>query len=79
MSHEAQAPTSAVMDTRAAIRARYGVDEAEVVQELAAGLGLGLGLAPERREAIVAEAATLIQRVRDDTNPTMMEAFLDEY
>ncbi|MBK1630303.1 bifunctional proline dehydrogenase/L-glutamate gamma-semialdehyde dehydrogenase [Thiohalocapsa halophila] len=75
MSQEAQAPASAVMDTRAAIRARYGVDEAEVVQELAAGLGL----APERREAITAEAATLIRRVRGDTNPTMMEAFLDEY
>jgi RHH-type proline utilization regulon transcriptional repressor/proline dehydrogenase/delta 1-pyrroline-5-carboxylate dehydrogenase len=38
-----------------------------------------LGLASDRRQAVTAEAARLIQRVRDDTDPTTMEAFLDEY
>ncbi|MEM7696375.1 MAG: bifunctional proline dehydrogenase/L-glutamate gamma-semialdehyde dehydrogenase PutA [Pseudomonadota bacterium] len=61
--------------TREAVRARYGVDEAEAVHELAEALNLS----PERRQVVTDEAARLIQRVRDDTDPTMMEAFLDEY
>ena len=75
MKDEAQTHPSAGAETRAAVRARYGVDEAEVVRDLVTRLGL----APERRDAVVEAAATLIQRVRDDTDPTMMEAFLDEY
>lgn len=62
-------------ETRAAVRARYTVDEAEAVRDLADRLGL----APDRRKAVTDEAEKLIQRVRDNTNPTMMEAFLDEY
>lgn len=62
-------------ETRATVRARYGIDEAEAVRDLAKSLAL----APERRAAVSEEAARLIQRVRDDTNPSMMEAFLDEY
>ncbi len=65
-------PTS---ETRAAVRVRYGVDEAEAVRELANHLEL----AADRRKAVSDEAARLIQRVRDDTHPTTMEAFLDEY
>ena len=61
--------------TRAAIRAGYAADEAEVVRQSADRLGL----APDRRQAITTEAAHLIQSVRDDTDPTTMEAFLDEY
>ncbi|MCB2019249.1 MAG: bifunctional proline dehydrogenase/L-glutamate gamma-semialdehyde dehydrogenase PutA [Burkholderiaceae bacterium] len=65
----------ATCDTRAAIRAQYEADEAEVVRQLADRLALS----PDRRQAVTAEAARLIQRVRDDTDPTTMEAFLDEY
>jgi len=75
MKDEAQTHPSAGTETRALVRARYGVDEAEVVRDLATRLGL----APEQRDAVVEAAAKLIQRVRDDTDPTMMEAFLDEY
>ncbi len=64
-----------VGETRAAIRARYAVGEAEAVRQLADRLGL----ASDRRQAVTHEAARLIQRVRDGSSPTMMEAFLDEY
>ena len=75
MKSEGRVNQFAGTETRAAVRARYSVDEARAVRDLVARLGL----APDRREAVVDEASRLIQRVRDDTNPTMMEAFLDEY
>ncbi|WP_227817485.1 bifunctional proline dehydrogenase/L-glutamate gamma-semialdehyde dehydrogenase PutA [Nitrogeniibacter aestuarii] len=62
-------------ESRAAIRARYAIDEAEAVRDLAARLGLPT----DRRQGVTAQAAQLIRQVRDDTDPTMMEAFLDEY
>ncbi len=62
-------------ETRAAVRARYAIDEAEAVRDLVKRLDLSA----DRRHAVSDEAARLIQQVRDDTDPTMMEAFLDEY
>ncbi|MEM7177711.1 MAG: bifunctional proline dehydrogenase/L-glutamate gamma-semialdehyde dehydrogenase PutA [Pseudomonadota bacterium] len=61
--------------TRQAIRACYSKDEAEVIRELAAGLGLRA----EDRRAITAKGIQLIERVRAETSPTMMESFLAEY
>ena len=62
-------------ETRAAIRARYGVEEERVVRDLIGTLDLDAA----RRARIAGAAADLIQKVRDDTDPTLMEAFLDEY
>ncbi len=75
MNSEPLSIEAATTETRAAVRTRYAMDEADAVRDLADRLGLPA----ERRDAIVEEAAKLIQRVRDDTDPTMMEAFLDEY
>ncbi|MCP5143183.1 MAG: bifunctional proline dehydrogenase/L-glutamate gamma-semialdehyde dehydrogenase PutA [Gammaproteobacteria bacterium] len=75
MSVGAHSILPASSETRAAVRARYAVDEAEAVRDLARLLDLSA----DRRKAVSAEAARIIQRVRDDTNPTMIEAFLDEY
>ena len=62
-------------ETRAGIRARYDVEEEIVVRDLIAMLDLD----ESRRATIAGAAADLIQKVRDDSDPTMMEAFLDEY
>ena len=75
MSEQAQTIELAASKTRAAIRAGYAADEAEAVRQLADRLAL----ASDRRQTVTAQAARLIQRVRDDTDPTTMEAFLDEY
>ncbi|MDJ0609203.1 MAG: bifunctional proline dehydrogenase/L-glutamate gamma-semialdehyde dehydrogenase PutA [Kiloniellales bacterium] len=64
------------LDTiRTAMRADYLPDEAAVVRRLAAESGLGAGA----RAAIAAKAAELIRRVRETTNPGLMESFLAEY
>lgn len=75
MNEETGKIKQATSDTRAAIRAGYALDEAEAVRQLSDRLEL----ASDRRQAVADEAARLIQRVRDDTDPTTMEAFLDEY
>ncbi|MBL9060109.1 MAG: proline dehydrogenase family protein, partial [Mangrovicoccus sp.] len=62
-------------DRRAAIRARQGADEAEVLRDLAGRIGLSA----EERAAISATGAGFVERVRRETSPTMMEAFLAEY
>ncbi len=62
-------------ETRANIRAGYDIEEEIVVRDLVTMLDLDEG----RRTSIVGAAAELIQKVRDDSDPTMMEAFLDEY
>ncbi|MEM1344499.1 MAG: bifunctional proline dehydrogenase/L-glutamate gamma-semialdehyde dehydrogenase PutA [Pseudomonadota bacterium] len=64
-----------ILPSRAAIRARYGVDEAQVVADLRAHLGLS----PEARQSIAAEGARLVRCVRAETRPTLMESFLAEY
>ncbi|MEM8793745.1 MAG: bifunctional proline dehydrogenase/L-glutamate gamma-semialdehyde dehydrogenase PutA [Pseudomonadota bacterium] len=61
--------------TRKAIRARYSDDEATVVRDLMDRLRLS----EADREAISAAGARLVERVRAETSPTMMESFLAEY
>jgi len=71
-------PTSAdpaLPETRAAIRARYAQSEKEVMADLMARLGLS----PEDRARIGSDGARLVERVRAETSPSMMEAFLAEY
>ncbi|MEL6774011.1 MAG: bifunctional proline dehydrogenase/L-glutamate gamma-semialdehyde dehydrogenase PutA, partial [Pseudomonadota bacterium] len=62
-------------ETRARIRDRYGAAEEAVVRELATGLRLS----PEDRAQIAAAGARMVERVRSDTTPSMMESFLAEY
>ncbi len=62
-------------DRRATIRARQAADEATILRDLAAGIGLSA----EDRAAITATGAGFVERVRKETSPTMMEAFLAEY
>ncbi|MBY8977458.1 bifunctional proline dehydrogenase/L-glutamate gamma-semialdehyde dehydrogenase PutA [Rhodobacteraceae bacterium NNCM2] len=61
--------------TRLAIRARYSEDEASVIRDLAGRLRLDAG----DRRAICDAGVRLIERVRAETSPTMMESFLAEY
>jgi len=58
-------------DLRAAIRA----DEAETIRALVADMGLSL----EERQRIAATGAALVKKVRDESDPTMMESFLAEF
>lgn len=60
---------------RAQIRANYSADEAAVIRALADTIRL----TPTERATIAADAATLVQRVRDETDPSLMESFLQEY
>ena len=69
MNRVAPESEPSVSATRAAIRAAYAIDEADAVRKLVARLDLP----PERRKAITGAAAGIIQQVRDDTDPTMME------
>ncbi|XOV84400.1 MAG: bifunctional proline dehydrogenase/L-glutamate gamma-semialdehyde dehydrogenase PutA [bacterium] len=61
------------------IRAHYaseeGADEALVIRALTDVIRLS----PTERKAIAADAAALVQRVRDETDPSLMESFLQEY
>ncbi len=58
-----------------AIRRRYAADEAEVMRELIGQIRLDEA---ERKE-IAAAGAQIVQRVRRETSPSMMESFLAEY
>ncbi len=62
-------------DIRARMRADYLPDEAEVVARLAREAGLDR----VARQAISERAADLVRRVRDNTDPNLMESFLAEY
>ena len=62
-------------DYRAAVRKNYVADEAVVIRELIASLRLS----PVEREAIAAAGAKVVERVRAETTPSMMESFLAEY
>ena len=75
MTFERQEFQIAEAETRSAIREAYTADEADVVR----ALNKELGLEASRRNAISSEAAGIITRVRNESDPTMMEAFLDEY
>jgi RHH-type proline utilization regulon transcriptional repressor/proline dehydrogenase/delta 1-pyrroline-5-carboxylate dehydrogenase len=60
---------------RARIRAAYAAEEAEVLR----GLIDRIRLLPEDRRNVAATGAQYVDRVRRETSPTMMEAFLAEY
>ncbi|OSP56035.1 bifunctional proline dehydrogenase/L-glutamate gamma-semialdehyde dehydrogenase PutA [Pseudoruegeria sp. SK021] len=60
---------------RQAVRNRYGLDEATVIRDLTRRIALS---APDRA-AVAAAGARIVERVRKETSPSMMEAFLAEY
>ncbi|QTP57459.1 bifunctional proline dehydrogenase/L-glutamate gamma-semialdehyde dehydrogenase PutA [Billgrantia antri] len=65
----------AVSETRSRIRANYAADESAVLH----GLVERIRLSEEDRQKIAATGANYVERVRKETSPTMMEAFLAEY
>ncbi|MBB3142372.1 bifunctional proline dehydrogenase/L-glutamate gamma-semialdehyde dehydrogenase PutA [Halomonas organivorans] len=65
----------AVSETRSRIRAHYNVDEAEVLR----GLVERIELTQEQRRQVAEAGANYVTRVRKETSPSMMEAFLAEY
>ncbi|MCP4331018.1 MAG: bifunctional proline dehydrogenase/L-glutamate gamma-semialdehyde dehydrogenase PutA [Gammaproteobacteria bacterium] len=60
---------------RDAIRTHYTADEASVVRELIAQIRLDAG----ERNAVAAAGAKIVDQVRNETTPSMMESFLAEY
>lgn len=60
---------------RARIREHYWTDEAEVIRMLSEKIGLS---EPDRAR-VAAMGAQYVSRVRKETDPSMMEAFLAEY
>ncbi len=67
--------TGSGADFRAAVRQYYTADEATVVRDLIASLRLSA----TERKAIAAAGAKIVERVRGETSPSMMESFLAEY
>ncbi len=70
-----QKPVAGDVDFRAAVRRYYTADEATVVRDLVSSLRLGKA----ERDAIAAAGARIVERVRNETSPSMMESFLAEY
>ncbi|MFC3286122.1 bifunctional proline dehydrogenase/L-glutamate gamma-semialdehyde dehydrogenase PutA [Litchfieldella rifensis] len=64
-----------VSESRARIRAHYAVDEADVLH----GLVERIRLSEDDRRKVAAVGANYVARVRKETSPSMMEAFLAEY
>ena len=60
---------------RARVRANYTADEAELITSLARRIKLS----KEERAKAAAAGAEYVKRVRKETSPSMMEAFLAEY
>ncbi len=71
------APKATLPDTspRARVRANYSADEADMVRELMARITLS----DQDRAKVAAAGAQYVDRVRRETSPSMMEAFLAEY
>jgi len=65
-------PVSAL---RKAIRDNYSADEASVMRKLIAQIRLDAGA----RDAVAAAGASIVDQVRSETSPSMMESFLAEY
>ncbi len=75
-SASAAAPsTDSLSAARARVRALYLADEAACVAELSGGIGLDR----ERRDRVVERAAGLVEEIRNDQRPGMLESFLAEY
>ncbi len=75
MNLETSIDHSPAGELRAAVRSRYGADEATVVRDLMERIGLS----EEERKAVADAGAKIVARVRRDTSPSMMESFLAEY
>ena len=60
---------------RDAIRNNYSAEEANVVRDLIAQIRLDAGA----RNAAAADGAKIVDQVRNETTPSMMESFLAEY
>ena len=60
---------------RDAIRTHYTADEASVVRQLIAQIRLDAS----ERNAVAAAGAKIVDQVRNETTPSMMESFLAEY
>ena len=60
---------------REAVRNNYAADETSLVRELIAQIRLDTG----DRHAIAAAGARIVDQVRNETSPSMMESFLAEY
>ena len=67
--------TSPADETRGAVRKRYAAEEAAVVRDLAGRIRLD----ERERERVASTGARIVERVRRETSPTMMESFLAEY
>ncbi len=73
-----KAATASMADAnpiRAQVRNNYFADEAELLRSLAGRIKLS----KEQREMVAAAGAQYVTRVRNETSPSMMEAFLAEY
>lgn len=72
-----QANPDAFVDNphRAKVRERYNADEAEVIEALREQIKLS----DADRTKVAASGAKYVDRVRNETSPSMMEAFLAEY
>jgi RHH-type proline utilization regulon transcriptional repressor/proline dehydrogenase/delta 1-pyrroline-5-carboxylate dehydrogenase len=75
MAQYSAAALKNIAETRQAIRRRYGAHERDVVHDLVARIRL----TADQRVAVSAKGAEIVQRVRDETSPSMMESFLAEY
>ncbi|GHE21099.1 bifunctional proline dehydrogenase/L-glutamate gamma-semialdehyde dehydrogenase PutA [Halomonas urumqiensis] len=68
-------PHDALSESRARIRANYAADEAAVLH----GLVGRIKLSEDDRRKVADVGAKYVERVRKETSPSMMEAFLAEY
>ncbi len=75
MTRSASASNFAENPLRARVRESYFADEAELLKSLAGKIKLS----KEGRAKAAAAGADYVRRVRKDTKPSMMEAFLAEY
>ena len=66
---------STVDDTREAVRRRWAADEGAVVRDLAGRMRFDA----RERERVAARGAHMVERVRRETSPSLMESFLAEY
>ena len=74
--NETSNPSNAVENPmRARVRDNYFADESELIKSLAARIRLSKA----DREKVAAAGAQYVTRVRKETSPSMMEAFLAEY
>ncbi len=69
------AAIESLSEKRALVRSGYSADEAEVLR----GLVQRIKLSQEERARVAEKGAHIVERVRAETSPTMMEAFLSQY